>query len=37
MRKGRGLRRKGATSTFSWAEVIGFATAEQNQGVANLL
>ena len=37
MRKGRGLRRKGATSTVMWEEVSGFAFPEQNQGVANLL
>jgi flagellar motility protein MotE (MotC chaperone) len=37
MRPGRGLRRKGATSTVTWDEVIGFAHPEQNQGVVNLL
>jgi len=37
MRKGRGLRRKGATSTVTWEEVTGFAQHESNQGVANLL
>lgn len=37
MRPGRGLRRKGATSTVAWDEVIGFAHPEQNQGVTNLL
>jgi Mg/Co/Ni transporter MgtE len=37
MRKGRGLRRKGATSTVAWEDVIGFAHHESNQGVANLL
>ena len=37
MRRGRGLRRKGATSTFAWEEVTGFAFPEQNQGVVNLL
>ena len=37
MRPGRGLRRKGATSTVAWEEVIGFAYTEQNQGVTNLL
>ena len=37
MRPGRGLRRKGATSTVAWDEVIGFAHSEQNQGVTNLL
>jgi CBS domain-containing protein len=37
MRKGRGLRRKGATSTVAWEEVTGFAQHESNQGVTNLL
>ncbi len=37
MRAGPGLRRKGATSTVSWEEVIGFAHTEQSQGVTNLL
>lgn len=37
MRKGRGLRRKGATSTVLWEEVTGFAQNENNQGVTNLL
>ena len=37
MRKGRGLRRKGATSTVAWEEVTGFAHHESNQGVSNLL
>ncbi len=37
MRKGRGLRRKGATSTVAWEEVIGFAQHENDQGVSNLL
>jgi flagellar motility protein MotE (MotC chaperone) len=37
MRKGRGLRRKGATSTVTWEEVTGFAQHEKNQGVSNLL
>ncbi|NBV65771.1 MAG: CBS domain-containing protein [Actinobacteria bacterium] len=37
MRKSRGLRRKGPTSTVAWEEVIGFANVEPNQGVANLL
>ena len=37
MRKGRGLRRKGATSTVAWEEVTGFAQHETNQGVSNLL
>ena len=37
MRKGRGLRRKGATSTVAWEEVTGFATHETNQGATHLL
>ena len=37
MRKGRGFRRKGATSTLAWEDVTGFAQHESNQGVANLL
>ncbi len=37
MRRGRGLRRKGATSTVAWEEVTGFAQHESHQGVANLL
>ncbi len=37
MRKGHGFRRKGATSTLAWEDVIGFAQHESNQGVANLL
>jgi Mg/Co/Ni transporter MgtE len=37
MRKSRGLRRKGPTSTVAWEELIGFANVEPNQGVANLL
>ena len=37
MRSGHGLRRKGATSTVSWEEVVGFAHTEHNQGAVNLL
>ena len=37
MRKGRGLRRKGATSTVAWEEVTGFAGNESNQGATHLL
>ncbi len=37
MRKGRGLRRKGATSTVTWEELSGFTQNESNQGVSNLL
>ena len=37
MRKGRGLRRKGATSTVAWEEVHGFAGNEANQGAIFIL
>ena len=37
MRRGRGIRRKGATSTVAWEDVTGFAFPEQNHGVTNLL
>jgi len=37
MRRGRGLRRKGATSTVAWEEVTGFTQHESHQGVVNLL
>jgi Mg/Co/Ni transporter MgtE len=37
MRKSRGLRRKGPTSTVAWEELTGFANVEPNQGVTNLL
>lgn len=37
MRKGRGLRRKGATSTLAWEEVTGFISPESDQGTSNLL
>ena len=37
MRKGRGLRRKGATSTVAWEEVSGITHPETHQGVAHLL
>ena len=37
MKRGQGIRRKGATSTVSWEEVQGFATAESEQGTSNLL
>jgi flagellar motility protein MotE (MotC chaperone)/CBS domain-containing protein len=37
MRKSRGLRRKGPTSTVAWEELSGFANNEPNQGVTNLL
>ena len=37
MRKGRGLRRKGATSTVAWEEVSGITHPETHQGVTHLL
>jgi CBS domain-containing protein len=37
MKRGTGLRRRGASSTVSWNEISGFAIAEGNQGVSNLL
>ena len=37
MKRGRGLRRKGATSTVAWEDVQGFALAESDQGTSNLL
>jgi len=37
MKRGSGLRRRGASSTVTWAEISGFAIAEGNQGVSNLL
>ena len=37
MRKGRGLRRRGASSTIDWEDISGIATLESNQGVSNLL
>jgi len=37
MKRGRGIRRKGATSTVAWEEVQGFAVAESEQGTSNLL
>jgi Mg/Co/Ni transporter MgtE len=37
MKRGRGIRRKGATSTVAWEEVQGFAGAESEQGTSNLL
>ena len=37
MKRGSGLRRRGASSTVSWSEISGFAIAEGNQGVSNLL
>jgi hypothetical protein len=37
MKRGRGIRRKGATSTVAWEEVQGFAAAESEQGTSNLL
>ena len=37
MKRGRGIRRKGATSTVAWEDVQGFALAESDQGTSNLL
>jgi flagellar motility protein MotE (MotC chaperone) len=37
MRRGQGLRRKGATSTVAWEELTGFSNQETNQGATNLL
>ena len=37
MKRGSGLRRRGASSTVNWADISGFAISEANQGVSNLL
>ena len=37
MRRGIGLRRRGASSTLTWGEISGFTINETNQGVHNLL
>ena len=37
MRRGVGLRRRGASSTVAWNEISGFTISETNQGVSNLL
>jgi Mg/Co/Ni transporter MgtE len=37
MRRGAGLRRRGASSTVTWGEISGFTLNETNQGVSNLL
>jgi CBS domain-containing protein len=37
MRRGVGLRRRGASSTVTWGEISGFTLNESNQGVSNLL
>jgi len=37
MRKGAGFRRRGASSTVTWAEISGIAINETSQGVSNLL
>ena len=37
MRKGAGFRRRGASSTVTWAEISGIAINDTNQGVSNLL
>jgi flagellar motility protein MotE (MotC chaperone) len=37
MKRGSGLRRRGASSTVNWRDISGFAISEANQGVSNLL
>jgi CBS domain-containing protein len=37
MKRGTGLRRRGASSTVNWEDISGFAISEANQGVSNLL
>jgi len=37
MKRGAGLRRRGASSTVTWGEISGFTLNETNQGVSNLL
>jgi len=37
MKRGSGLRRRGASSTVNWEDISGFAISEANQGVGNLL
>jgi len=37
LRRGSGLRRRGASSTLTWGEISGFTINETNQGVSNLL
>ncbi len=37
MKRGSGFRRRGASSTVTWAEISGIAINETNQGVSNLL
>lgn len=37
MKRGTGLRKRGASSTVNWGEISGFAISEANQGVSNLL
>ena len=37
MRRGAGFRRRGASSTVTWAEISGIAINETNQGVSHLL
>ncbi len=37
MKRGTGLRKRGASSTVNWEEISGFAISEANQGVSNLL
>jgi flagellar motility protein MotE (MotC chaperone)/CBS domain-containing protein len=37
MRRGKGIRRKGASSTLNWEEVLGFEAPENEQGTSRLL
>ena len=37
MKRGSGLRRRGASSTVNWEDISGFAISEANQGVGNLI
>lgn len=37
MKRGSGLRRRGASATVNWEDISGFAISEANQGVSNLL
>jgi flagellar motility protein MotE (MotC chaperone)/CBS domain-containing protein len=37
MKRGKGIRRKGASSTLNWEEVLGFESAENEQGTSRLL
>jgi flagellar motility protein MotE (MotC chaperone) len=37
MKRGKGIRRKGASSTLNWEEVLGFEAPENEQGTSRLL